>query len=55
MTSLTGSFHLSSDAFLAGSFKGILVDKVPDLLKEVQRESPSQFILVLQIHTQICF
>lgn len=55
MTSLTGSLHPSSDAFFAGSFKGILVDKLPDLLKEVQRESPSQLILVLQIHTQICF
>lgn len=55
MTSLTGSFHLSSDASFAGSFKGILVDKLSDLLKEVQRESPSQLILVLQIHTQICF
>lgn len=27
--------------FFAGSFKGILVDKLSDLLKEVQRESPS--------------
>lgn len=37
----TGLFHLPSDAFFAGSFKGILVDKLSDLLKEVQRESPS--------------
>jgi len=55
MPLLTGSFHLSSDASFAGSFKGILMDKQPDLLKEVQRESSSQLILVLQIHTQICF
>lgn len=41
--------------FFAGSFKGILVDKLSDLQKEVQRESPSQLILALQIHTQICF